>query len=177
MDHQQNIIEQTKRWILEFVIGWNMCPFAKQVFESERIRFVASLTEDVEVLQGVLIEELRALNAADPEQIETTLLIHPFALTDFLAYNDFLNVVDATIVDQNLEGIVQIASFHPHYRFAGTDPDAVENFTNRSPYPMLHLLREASITQAVEDYPDIDKIPERNKQTMRQKGIPFTGDP
>ena len=173
MDIHQNIIDQTKRWIHDFVIGWNMCPFARRVFESEQIRYAVSLTDDSEVLLDDFIRELRTLHESDPGQIETTILIHPFALTDFYVYNDFLDVINTAIADQGLDGVIQVASFHPDYRFAGAHPNAIENFTNRSPYPLLHLIREASIAKAMEDYPDIEKIPERNIQTIREKGVPL----
>ena len=118
-----------------------------------------------------LIAELRTLAAAAPEKIETTLLIHPDVLTDFLDYNDFLGVAEATVADLGLEGVIQIASFHPRYQFAGTAEDDVENYTNRSPYPMLHLLREASVERAVAAFPDAAEIYEKNIATMRALGI------
>ncbi|MEE2709863.1 MAG: DUF1415 domain-containing protein [Gemmatimonadota bacterium] len=172
MDLQQDVIDQTKHWIHDFVIGWNMCPFARLMFESERIRYAVSETDEPEVLLGDFVRELRTLHESDIAQIETSFLIHPFALTDFYIYNDFLHVFEAAREDQDLDGVIQIASFHPHYHFAGTHPVAIENFTNRSPYPMLHLLREESVARAVTDYPDIEKIPERNMQTMRERGVP-----
>ena len=172
MDFQQDAIDQTKRWIHDFVIGWNMCPFARMVFESERIRYAVSETDEPEKLLDDFVRELRILQEADIAQIETSFLIHPLALTDFYIYNDFLHVIKAAIVDQNLDGVIQAASFHPHYHFAGTHPDAIENFTNRSPYPMLHLLREESVARVARDYPDIENIPARNMQTIRERGVP-----
>jgi hypothetical protein len=121
-------------------------------------------------LLAELIYELQALAAADPAAIETTLLIHPSVLTDFLDYNDFLGVADAAVEDLGLTGILQIASFHPQYQFAGTAPDDIESYTNRSPYPMIHLLREASVERAVAAFPDTAEIYEKNIATQRRLG-------
>lgn len=121
-------------------------------------------------LLGDLRAELGGLHAADPRQLETTLLIHPWVLTDFIEYNDFLEVCDSTLVELDLEGEIQIASFHPQYCFAGTDPEDIENYTNRSPHPMLHLLRESSVERAVESVPDTDAIYLKNIRTLRELG-------
>jgi len=164
------ILARTKRWLERAVIGLNLCPFAKAVYVKDQIRYVVSRAETPEELLPELIIELKTLEEADPAAIDTTLLIHPVALTDFLAYNDFLAVADAALADLGLSGILQIASFHPQYQFAGTAPDAVENFTNRSPYPMLHLLREASVERAVAAFPDAAEIYERNIATLRRLG-------
>lgn len=131
------------------------------------MQIVVSQAREPEALLVDLVGELARLEAAGPEEIETTLLVHPHCLGDFLAYNDFLDVVDEVVRDRGLEGVVQVVSFHPDYRFAGTDPDAAENFTNRSPFPMLHLLREDSVTRAVEEHPDVAGIPVRNVAHMR----------
>jgi hypothetical protein len=123
---------------------------------------------------GLLVElrgELQSLATADPRICETTLLIHPWVLTDFIEYNDFLEVCDATLVDLNLEGELQVASFHPQYQFAGSQPDDIENYTNRSPYPILHLLREASVTSAVVAVGEAEKIYVKNMRTLRALGI------
>jgi hypothetical protein len=136
----------------------------------EQIRYVVSGAETPAALLAELREELRHLVAADPERIETTLLIHPRALTDFLDYNDFLGVADEAVEDLGLAGVLQIASFHPRYQFAGTGPDDVENYTNRSPYPMLHLLRESSVERAVAAFPDAAGIYEKNIATLRRLG-------
>jgi len=164
----EEIVEATKEWLEKVVIGLNLCPFAKPV--QNRIRYAFSGAETPEALQRDLAEELRILAAADPDEIETTLLIHPRVLTDFLDYNDFLDVADDTLADLELVGEIQIASFHPEYQFAGTGPDDVENYTNRSPYPMLHLLREASVDRAVAAFPDASRIYERNIETLRALG-------
>jgi hypothetical protein len=164
------IIAATKRWLERAVIGLQLCPFAASVELSGRIRYVVSEQDSSEGLLTDLTRELLSLQAADPSVCETTLLIHPHVLTDFLTYNDFLDESDRALAALNLEGELQIASFHPHYQFAGTTTDAIENFTNRSPYPMLHLLREESITR-VASFPGLDDIGRRNIDTMRQLGL------
>ena len=166
------IVARTKLWLERAVIGLNLCPFAKAVYVKDQIRYVVSRAETPEELLPELIIELRTLAeadpAVDPKVVDTTLLIHPAALTDFLAYNDFLAVADAALAELGLSGILQIASFHPQYQFEGTEPDDVTNRTNRSPYPTLHLLREASVEEALEGYPDAEEIPQRNIETMRR---------
>jgi hypothetical protein len=163
-------IAATRRWLERAVIGLNLCPFARAVHMKQQIRWVESPARDAEELLVDLAAELRLLADADPEQVETTLLIHPRALTDFRDYNDFLDVADATIEAMCLAGVVQVASFHPDYQFAGTAPDDVENLSNRSPHPMLHLLREDSIARAVAAFPDTAAIYERNIETLRHLG-------
>jgi uncharacterized protein len=164
------VIAATKNWLERAVIGLDLCPFARAVHVRDQIRYVVSEAETPEALLDDLLEELRTLAAADPEEIETTLLIHPRMLADFLDYNDFLDVADAAVAELGLTGEIQIASFHPRYQFAGTPPDAIENSTNRSPYPMLHLLREASVERAVETFPDASRIYEKNIETLRRLG-------
>jgi hypothetical protein len=163
-------IAATRRWLERAVIGLNLCPFARAVHVKQQIRWVESPAHDAEGLLGDLVTELRLLAEADPERVETTLLIHPRALNDFLDYNDFLDVADAAIEDMGLAGVMQVASFHPDYQFAGTAPDDVENLSNRSPHPMLHLLREDSIDRAVAAFPDAAAIYERNIETLRRLG-------
>ncbi|MEO7478490.1 MAG: DUF1415 domain-containing protein, partial [Lysobacteraceae bacterium] len=143
-------IAATRRWLERAVIGLNLCPFAKAVYAKQQVRFVVSDATTTEALLEVLITELLLLRDADPQTIDTTLLIHPHVLTGFLDYNDFLEVADEAVAELDLEGIIQVASFHPDYQFAGTAPDDVSNCSNRSPFPTLHLLREDSITRAVE---------------------------
>ena len=167
----QDIHAATKHWLEKAVIGLNLCPFAKAVYIRDQIRYVVSEAETPEALAADLLAELQALVAADPGEIDTTLLIHPYVLDDFLDYNDFLDVADAAIAELGLEGVIQIASFHPEYQFEGTEPDDVENYTNRSPYPILQLLREASVERAVETIPDAAEIYEKNIETMRRLGI------
>ena len=164
-------IAATQHWLEAAVIGLNLCPFAKAVYIKQQIRYVVSKARSPEALQQDLVAELRHLQETDPDETDTTLLIHPWVLNHFLDYNDFLNVADASIDAADLAGEIQIASFHPQYQFADAGPDDIENYTNRSPYPMLHLLREASIDRAVEAFPDASKIFEKNMETMRQLGL------
>ncbi len=167
----EEIVRQTRRWLERAVIGLNLCPFAKPVHARDQIRYVVSEAETPEDLLADLIEELQTLAAAEPEEIETTLLIHPGVLNDFLDYNDFLGVAEDAVADLGLEGVIQVASFHPRYQFAGTAPDDITNYTNRSPYPTLHLLREASVERAVAAVPDASEIYERNMETLRKLGV------
>ena len=163
-------IADTRRWLERAVIGLNLCPFAKAVYVKQQVRFVLSEARDAEALREQLRAELLWLHAADPQQTDTTLIVHPHVLADFLAYNDFLDVADRLVAELGLEGELQVASFHPEYRFAGTDADDIGNCTNRSPYPTLHLLREASVERAVAAFPDPDAIVERNLATLEQLG-------
>jgi hypothetical protein len=162
------VVVVTRAWLEKAVIGLDLCPFAKAV--QDRVRYAVSAAEEPEDLLADLADELRTLAAADPGEIETTLLIHPRVLGDFLDYNDFLDDADDVLADLGLEGVVQIASFHPDYQFAGSGPDDIENYTNRSPYPMLHLLREASVERAVATIPDTTQIYEKNIETLRRLG-------
>jgi hypothetical protein len=165
------VIAATRCWLEKAVIGLNLCPFAASVYLRDRVRFVVSDQQSTEGLLQELCTELETLQQTDPLICETTLLIHPQVLTDFGLYNDFLDQADAAIEAMDLVGELQIASFHPDYQFAGCAPSDMENFSNRSPYPMLHLLREASISHAVDDHPDIDSIPENNKHTLHALGL------
>jgi len=164
------VIAATQRWIERAVIGLNLCPFARAPLTSSRVRLRVSQARDIETLAADLHEEAQRLIDTDATAIETTLLIHPHVLGDFLDYNDFLDIADAVLEELDLEGELQIASFHPHYQFADAAPDAVENCTNRSPYPILHLLREASIEQAVASIGDPNAIYQRNIETLRRLG-------
>lgn len=164
-------IAATRHWLERAVIGLNLCPFARAVHLKQQIRWVDSPARDAEDLLGDLLTELRFLAAADPEQVETTLLIHPQALADFPDYNDFLDIADAALDELGLTGVLQVASFHPDYRFAGTAPDDVANLSNRSPHPMLHLLREDSIARAVAAVADTASIYERNIDTLHRLGM------
>lgn len=165
------VIAATQHWLERAVIGLNLCPFAKAAYGKQRVRFTVSAATTAEALLDDLILALQALHAADSAACETTLLIHPQVLTDFLDYNDFLDAADAAIAALGLEGVIQVASFHPQYQFAGTQADDIENFTNRAPYPLLHLLREESIEQAVASYPDVDDIPRRNIERLKALGL------
>ena len=165
------IIRATQRWVERAVIGLNLCPFARAPYVQQRVYFRVSHAQDTEALLNDLHEEMAALQAADPWSRETTLLIHPDVLGDFLDYNDFLDAADARVRALGLDGELQIASFHPDYRFADSADDAIENCSNRSPYPTLHLLREASITGAVAAMADTGDIYRRNVETLRKLGI------
>ena len=164
------IEQDVRRWLERAVIGLNLCPFAKAVYVKDQVRIVVSDASTERALLEQLGEELALLRDTPAEQVDTTLLVHPQVLGDFLDYNDFLDDADALIEAMDLDGVLQVASFHPHYQFAGTEPDDAENRTNRAPHPILHLLREASIDRAVAAYPEPDAIIERNVATMRELG-------
>jgi hypothetical protein len=164
-------VADTRRWLERAVIGLNLCPFAKAVVAKQQLRIVLSDASTPDALLAQLGEELLLLRDTPADQIDTTLLVHPDVLGDFLDYNDFLEQADALVEALELDGVLQVASFHPDYQFAGSEPDAVENFTNRSPYPTLHLLREDSVSRAVDAYPDPDAIIERNVATLRALGV------
>lgn len=169
-DHAE-ILAATRHWLTRAVIGLNLCPFAKSVHVKRQIRYAIS---EATGLEGVLIDleaELKALDAADPDELDTTLLILPRAFADFLDFNDITYFADRLLGQLGLEGTLQIASFHPQYQFEGTEPNDIENYTNRAPYPILHLLREASIERAVEAFPDAAEIYERNQATLRRLGL------
>ena len=164
------LIAQTKNWLERAVIGLNLCPFAKAVHVKEQIRYVVSHAQNEEELLGDLLYELQLLYDADAETIETTLLIHPHVLQDFLDYNDFLEIADAAVSELALDGEIQVASFHPDYQCAETKYEDVENYSNRAPYPSLHLLRESSVEKAVAAFPDAGKIYEKNIETLKSLG-------
>ncbi len=166
----QEIIDATKVWLERAVIGLNLCPFAKSVFVKKQVRYALTAASTADELLAELESELTLLVQTDPEKLDTTLLIHPQVMTDFLDYHFFLSEVDALIRNLGMEGTFQIASLHPHYEFAGSEPDEIANYTNRSPYPTLHLLRESSIDRAVAAFPDAADIFERNIQTMERIG-------
>lgn len=164
------IVVITRAWVDKAVIGLNLCPFAKAVQTKGQVRYVVSRATTPEALYEDLRRELDVIAVAAPDEVDTTLLIHPDALTDFSDYNDFLDVADATVEELELDGLIQVASFHPDYRFAGTEEDDIGNCTNRSPFPMLHLLREESIERAVSAIPDAANIYEKNIATMNTLG-------
>jgi uncharacterized protein len=171
MHPDHTLFADTQTWLTRAVIGLQLCPFAKAVHLKNQIRYVVSHAKEPQALLDTLAHELQYLAQADPQVSETTLLIHPDVLTDFLDYNDFLDLADAALQELNLDGVLQIASFHPQYQFAGTDAAAIENHTNRSPYPMLHLLRESSIEVAMQNFDGADAIVERNISTLQQLGL------
>ncbi len=164
------VIAQTRTWLEEAVIGLNLCPFAKAVHVKGQVRYVVSEATDVEALQQALAEQLQDLAAADPAQVDTTLLIHPNVLQDFEDFNQFLGLAEEMVEALGLDGVLQVASFHPQFQFAGTSPDDVSNATNRAPYPTLHLLREESIDRAVEAFPEAETIYEANIETLERLG-------
>jgi uncharacterized protein len=165
---ENGIGNSVKKWVEDMVVGLNLCPFAKRELLADRVRFFVSDAESEEQLLMDLHSELNMLNADDG--IETTLLIHPAVLQNFSDYNQFLDYAEGLLVELELEGVYQIASFHPNYQFANTEPDDVENYTNRAPYPVLHLIREQSLERAVANYPNPEQIPERNVALLRDLG-------
>jgi len=166
--HDEKTTRSVRQWVETLVVGMNLCPFSKREMVNNRVRFATTASTTEEQLLMALQAELELLNT--DSSVETTLLIHSGVLQDFYDYNRFLGYADSLLVEMGLEGIYQIASFHPDYQFAGTQPDDVENYTNRSPYPMLHLIREASLERVIANYPEIDQIPVRNIALMNDLG-------
>ncbi len=166
--NHDEVIRSVQNWVDSFVVELNLCPFARSVLADSRVRFTVTAAATEEQLLTALQVELELLNR-DPS-IETTLLIHPGVLHDFYDYNQFLDSADQLLLQLKLEGIYQVASFHPDYQFGGTAPDDVENYTNRSPYPVLQLLREAGVERALAGFPDADQIPARNIALMNSLG-------
>jgi hypothetical protein len=166
----ERVVAATRSWLEKAVLGLRLCPYAAAPYRREQIRYAVSEQRSASGLVRELGRELEYLHAVDPLLCETTLLIHPYVLMDFGDYNQFLGEAEATVHVLGLEGVLQIASFHPAYRFAGTEPADVENNSNRSPYPMLHLLREASVTRAVTEFPAAREIVDRNRVTLRELG-------
>ena len=167
---EHTVIEDTQKWLQAAVVGLNLCPFAKAVVVKEMVRYRVCASPEPADLLALLREELQHLAEADPDQLDTTLLIAPNALPDFLDFNDFLANCDDLLTDLELDGVLQVADFHPRYQFGGTEADDISNCTNRTPYPTLHLLREASIDKAVEAYPDASLIFERNIEVLNKLG-------
>ena len=163
-------IADTRQWLERAVIGLNLCPFAKAVYVKQQVRFVLSDASTPEALLEQLAEELLLLRDTPADEIDTTLIVHPNVLQDFLDYNDFLDNADAAVEALDLEGVLQVASFHPAYQFAGAAFDDIGNYTNRSPHPTLHLLREDSVSRAVDAFPDADQIVDRNLATLDKLG-------
>jgi len=166
--NNEDIVRSVRMWVNTFVVEMNLCPFAKYEMLNNRVRFATTSAITEEQLLMTLQEELELLNG-DPS-VETTLLIHAHVLQNFGDYNQFLSYADKLLSEMGLEGIYQIASFHPDYQFGGTNPDDAENYTNRSPYPILHLIREASLERAIEEYPNVDQVPIRNVALMDSLG-------
>lgn len=167
----ENSIVQTRRWVEEIVLRHNFCPFAHKPARSGAIRYAASPARAEQNLVDDLIAELCLLRDTDPATLETTILVAPFVLADFLAYNEFLDIVDSLLDELALEGVIQVASFHPQYQFADLTPDDVRNYTNRSPYPLFHFIREDSVAHARATYPDVESIPTRNMAYLEKLGL------
>jgi hypothetical protein len=165
--HDEKTIQPVRQWVETLVVGMNLCPFAKREMVKNRVRFATTTSTTEEQLLLALQAELELLDT-DPS-VETTLLIHSGVLQDFHDYNQFLGYADSLLVEMGMEGIYQIASFHPDYQFDGTKPDDAENYTNRSPYPMLHLIREASLERVIAEY-QVDQIPALNIALMNELG-------
>ena len=163
-------IAETRAWVRRAVIGLNLCPFARAVDVKDQIRYVFSDATDPETLLATLVVELQRLADTDAALVDTTMLIHPRVLADFEDFNDFLELADAAVEDLDLDGVLQVASFHPRFQFADTEPDDITNATNRSPYPTLHLLREDSVDRAVAAFPEAEAIFERNMETLDKLG-------
>jgi hypothetical protein len=168
--NDEAVLAAMREWIEKAVIGLNLCPFAKAVYARNQVRFVVSRAPHLDGLLEDLDRELDFLAAADVDEVDTTLLIHPTLLPDFLDFNDFMQLAEAAVGEHRLDGVIQIASFHPHFQFDGTAPDDIGNFTNRAPFPTLHLLREASIERAVAAFPEAETIYQRNIETLERLG-------
>jgi len=166
-----DVVARTRHWLERAVIGLNLCPFAKAVHKKGQIRYVVSEAEQPLQLHDELVRELKFLRDTDAAQVDTTLIIHPGVLVDFLDFNEFLEIADDTVVELGLDGDIQVASFHPGFQFEGTAPDDITNYTNRSPFPTLHLLREDSIDKAVAAFPEASAIFEANMKTLDDLGI------
>jgi len=168
--NDDTVLADTRRWIEKAVIGLNLCPFAKAVYVKNQVRIVVSHARHLDAFLDELDRELDLLRDTPAEQVDTTLLVHPTLFPDFEVFNDFLNVVDDVVAEHELEGVIQVAPFHPAFQFDGTAPDDVTNCTNRSPYPTLHLLREDSVERAVASGDDVDTIVERNQLRLLALG-------
>ena len=170
-DGTEPILAATRLWLERAVIGLNLCPFAKSVYVKNQVRIVVSDARHIDAFLEDLDRELDYLAEVDPEETDTTLLIHPTLFPDFLDFNDVHQIADEAVVEHELDGVIQIASFHPEYQFEGTEPDDITNYTNRAPFPTLHLIREDSLDKAVEAFPEAETIYERNIETMKKLGI------
>ena len=167
----EQVLADTRCWIEKAVIGLNLCPFARSVYVKNQVRIVVSRAKHLDAFLDELDAELALLKDTPAEEIDTTLLVHPALFPDFFVFNDFLNVVDDVVEEHELEGVIQVASFHPLFQFEGVEADDISNATNRSPYPTLHLLREDSVEKAIaSDAGDAEKIVERNIATLRDLG-------
>ena len=164
------VLAATRHWLESAVIGLNLCPFAKAVYVKNQVRLVVSRARHADDLLEELDRELDLLVATPADEIDTTLLIHATLFDDFLDFNDFLEVADGVVEEHALEGVIQLASFHPKFQFDGTEPDDISNYTNRAPFAMLHLLREDSVERAVAAFPEAEAIFEENIKTLEKIG-------
>jgi uncharacterized protein len=164
------VLQQTRHWLEKAVIGLNLCPFAKAVYVKNQVRLVVSQARHADDLLEELDRELVLLVATPAEQIDTTLLIHPTLFDDFLDFNDFLEVAEGVLDEHGLEGVIQLASFHPQFQFDGSEPDDIGNYSNRAPFSILHFLREESVERAVAAYPEAEMIFEKNVETLERLG-------
>ena len=165
------VLTATKVWLEKAVIGLNLCPFAKAVYVKNQVRLVVSQARHADDLLEELDRELDLLVATPAEQLDTTLLIHPTLFDDFLDFNDFLEVAEGVLDEHGLEGVIQLASFHPQFQFDGSEPDDIGNYSNRAPFAILHLLREHSVERAVAAYPEAEAIFEKNVETLEKLGL------
>lgn len=168
----EEVLTQTRHWLEKAVIGLNLCPFAKAVYVKNQVRLVVSHARHADDLLEELDRELDLLVATPAGEIDTTLLIHPTLFDDFLDFNDFLEVAEDVVDEHGLEGVVQLASFHPRFQFEGTEPDDISNYTNRAPFAILHLLREDSVERAVQAFPEAESIFQDNISTLEKLGHP-----
>ena len=168
---EEQVLAKTRHWLEAAVIGLNLCPFAKAVYVKNQVRLVVSKARHADDLLEELDRELDLLVATPASEIDTTLLIHPTLFEDFLDFNDFLEVAEGVLDEHELEGVVQLASFHPQFQFDGTDPNDISNYTNRAPFAMLHLLREQSVERAVMAFPQADAVFEQNIATLEKLGL------
>lgn len=160
------VVRRTRVWLERVVLGLDLCPFARRPYEQGTVRIFVSPATTIEALMVDLAVECGRLAEADPSALETTLLVHPDCLTDFAEYNDALEIAEAVLADRELDHVIKLVAFHPELLFEATAADAIENYTNRSPYPMLHLLRVRSVERAAASHPDVAGIPARNNQTL-----------
>ncbi|HJV24286.1 MAG TPA: DUF1415 domain-containing protein [Aromatoleum sp.] len=168
--NRDEVIAATRQWLEKAVIGLNLCPFAKSVYVNNQVRIVVSDAKHTDAFLEDLDRELEFLAEADPAEVDTTLLVHPTLFQDFLDFDEIAAIAEEAVVEHELEGVLQVASFHPRFQFEDSEPDDIENFTNRSPFPTLHLLREESVERAVAAFPNAETIYERNIETMQKLG-------
>ena len=167
----EDVLAATRRWLEAAVIGLNLCPFAKSVYVKDQVRLVVSRARHLDAFLDDLDHELELLKTTPAEQVDTTLLIHPTLFPEFLVFNDFLNVADDVLVEHELDGVIQIAPFHPDFVFEGEGEGDMSHFTNRAPFPTLHLIREDSLEKAIESFGDTDVIYQRNMNLLRNLGL------